>query len=66
MFNVGANVKLVRHDQYPQLVGLRGVVAISDDLPDGVRDEGSTEPLYKIHAASRTLYGVPESWLARN
>lgn len=26
----------------------------------------AAEPLYQVHATYRTLYAVPESWLARN
>jgi hypothetical protein len=66
MFQIGAKVKLVRHDQYPQLIGLKGVVAASDDLPEGVPPPIAGESLYQVHANYRTLYAIPESWLVRN
>ena len=67
MFEIGNRVRLVRHDQYPQLVGLRGTVAYRGDLADkasGIGDPASPlELLYRVVSENRTLYDVPASWL---
>ena len=81
MFKIGAKVKLVHHNQYPGLVGLRGEVThlgIESSLSDRDEREGmaaapsgvlpsrkATEAVYRVHSGARTLYDIPESWLER-
>ena len=62
MFSSGERVRLVRHDQYPELVGLQGIVSCSgrqDRGPVG----GQGEVVYEVVSEIRTLHDVPEAWL---
>lgn len=70
MFKIDAKVRLVRHDQYPSLVGLEGIVtergprtgglfALIDQAP---ADAGA-EMVYTVSCPARVLYEVLETWL---
>lgn len=67
MFNVGDRVRLIRHDQYPGLVGLEGRVRRSG-MEDASRSASRTAAgvsgaFYQVVCATRTLHDIPELWL---
>lgn len=73
MFDVGDGVRLVRHDQYPLLVGLVGRITQRAEKDGKIGDRAEVlrsqhskdgpEAFYQVAFPLRVLYGVPESWL---
>ncbi len=63
MFKAGDRVTLIRHDQYPSLVGLEGTVQARGmkDPNRAVSPEAGN--VYQVVAKTRTLHDIPEAWL---
>ncbi len=70
MFKAGEKVRLVRHDYFPALVGMVGIVGRSGrEDPRGVEpvlaSGGKNETVYQVISGTRILHDIPEAWLQR-
>ena len=74
MFQAGDTVRFLRHDYFPQVVGLVGSIVGSgrEDLRGGGRsaadapDAGVPEgAVYRVMTGTRMLHDIPEAWLER-
>ena len=70
MLRIGAEVRIVRHDQYPALVGETGTVTNRGGRADAVSvaqragsGQADAEQVYRVSCGKRTLHDLPESWL---
>lgn len=64
MFNKGDRVRFVRHDQYPTLVGLVGLISgMGREDPGPTAASATGGAVYQVITESRTLHDIPEAWL---
>lgn len=76
MFQAGDTVRFLRHDYFPQVVGLVGSIVGSgrEDIRGAVRSPADVsqagagvpeDTVYRVVTQTRMLHDIPEAWLER-